>query len=173
MLKREIAQERLKTFQVDDWAERRSAALAALPDALNQIGQRLLGLNGKQRRDSWRDMETVSTLSSQDRRQLFAAIFPQIAAYVDAAYELMLQLPYQSGYTRRAFRSAQPTHHTGKRGQWLYSLLGITQAYEQPLDWYAIWSPYIGYGTDCLGLVFAAAINQDDEIGKQVFACYG
>ena len=169
MLKREIAQERLKTFQVDDWAERRSAALAALPDALNQIGQSLLGLNGKQRRDSWRDMETVSTLSSPDRRQLFVAIFPQIAAYVDAAYDLMLQLPYQSGYTRRAFRSAQLPHHTSKRGQWVYSLLGITQAYEQPLDWYATWSPYIGYRADCLGLVFAAAINQDDEIGKQVF----
>ncbi|ESA34519.1 heat repeat-containing protein [Leptolyngbya sp. Heron Island J] len=169
MLKREIAQERLKAFRVDDWAERRSATLAALPDALNQIGQSLLGLNGKQRRDSWQDMAAVSKLSTQDRRQLFLAIFPQIGAYVDAAYELMLQLPYQNGYARRAFRSSQPAHYTDKRSQWLYSLLGITQEYEQPLDWYAAWSPYIGYGADCLGLVFAAAINQDDETGKQVF----
>ena len=169
MLKREIVQERLKAFQVDDWAERRTAALEALPDVLNQIGQSLLGLNGKQRRDSWQAIDAVSTLSLQDRRQLFSAIFPQIGDYVEATYDLMLQLPYQNGYTRRAFRSSQSAHHTGKRGQWLYSLLGITQDYEQPLDWYAAWSPYIGYGADCLGLVFAAAINQGDEIGERVF----
>ncbi len=169
MLKREIAQERLKTFQVDDWTERRSAALAALPDTLNQMGQSLLGLNGKQRRDSWQAIDAVSTLSCQERRQLFLAIFPQIGDSVDAAYDLILQLPYQSGYTRRAFRSGQSAHHTGKRSQWLYTLLGITRDYEQPLDWYAAWSPHIGYGADCLGLVFAAAINQGDEIGEQVF----
>ncbi|MEL6814887.1 MAG: DUF5724 domain-containing protein, partial [Cyanobacteria bacterium J06598_3] len=77
--------------------------------------------------------------------------------------------PYQSGYARRAFRANQLKHHQQRRDYWLGSLLNLTQKYEQPLDWYATWAAYLGYGSDTLSFVFAAAINEGDALGDAVF----
>ncbi|MEM9803882.1 MAG: DUF5724 domain-containing protein, partial [Cyanobacteria bacterium P01_D01_bin.56] len=169
MLQRELAKERLNAYQVDSWENWMMAALADLPKSLNDIGQSLLWLNDHERRDSWKALEAVGKLGVQERRQLFAVVFPAIGNHVDAAYDLIRQLPYQKGYYRRAFRSKQASLYAEKQQGWLRSIVEITRGYNQPLEWYAAWAGYLGYGADALGLVFAAAINQETDLGNEVF----
>ena len=177
MLNRELAQESLKKFRVEQWSERRATELAALPDHLTHIGRRMLGLDGSlyewdhpyNREPYWQPFQDAIELAEAERNQLFEVLFPQISGYVQLAYELIATLPYQVGYSRRAFRSDHPEHHEFARRNFIQSLLGIVRGYEQPLDWYAAWAPYLGYSADLLGRLFAAAINQGDALGDQVF----
>ncbi|BDM78854.1 DUF5724 domain-containing protein [Acaryochloris marina] len=177
MLNRELAQESLKKFRVEEWLDRRATELAALPDPLNHIGQRMLGLNGSRyewdhpynREPYWQPFQDAIELTGSERSQLFEVLFPQISDHVLLAYDLIATLPYQMGYSRRAFRSDHPEHHEFARRNFIQSLLGIVRGYEQPLDWYAAWAPYLGYSADLLGRLFAAAINQGDALGDQIF----
>ncbi|WP_299409360.1 DUF4132 domain-containing protein [Acaryochloris sp. IP29b_bin.148] len=177
MLNRELAQESLKKFRVEEWTDRRATELAALPDPLNHIGQRMLGLNGSSyewdhpynREPYWQPFQDAIELTESERSQLFEVLFPQISDYVLLAYDLIATLPYQMGYSRRAFRSDHPEHHEFARRNFIQSLLGIVRGYEQPLDWYAAWAPYLGYSADLLGRLFAAAINRGDALGDQIF----
>ncbi|MEB3229388.1 MAG: DUF5724 domain-containing protein [Leptolyngbyaceae bacterium] len=169
MLKREIAQARLKEYRLEDWGDRRQGAIATLPDHLGAIAKTLLSteLQDYQQRD--RALNQLLPLSSEERVAVLAVLFPKISDYVNLAYELILTLPYQEGYARRAFRSRHRQHYRTMQKSWLNYLLGVTMGYEQPLDWYAAWAPYLGYSADTLGILFAAAINQRDEVGENVF----
>ncbi|ABW29994.1 DUF5724 domain-containing protein [Acaryochloris marina] len=177
MLNRELAQESLKKFRVEEWSDRRATELAALPDHLNHIGRRMLRLDDSlyewdhpyNREPYWQPCQDAIELSESERSQLFEVLFPQISDYVLLAYDLITTLPYQVGYSRRAFRSDHPEHHEFARRNFIQSLLGIVRGYEQPLDWYAAWAPYLGYSADLLGRLFAAAINQGDALGDQIF----
>jgi hypothetical protein len=170
MLKREIARERLDEFKVKDWEERRRQDLQNLPAALNALGLTLLGLDDRPYYPEVDEqIRLIGTLPADQRAQLFSAVFPRIDSYVCQAYDLLLTLPCQRGYYRRAFRSPNPDHHGDARQGLLRALVWITREYEQPLDWYAAWAPYLSHGADDLGFVFAAAINQGDAVGEQVF----
>ncbi|QUY44266.1 DUF5724 domain-containing protein [Acaryochloris marina] len=173
MLKRELAQESLKKFRVETWLDRRRTELAALPENLNHIGLRMLHLeispnessNPYDREPYWQPFQDAVELAEVERSQLFEVLFPQISDYVLRAYDLIL---YQVGYTRRGFRSDHPEHYKIAHRNFIQSLLGVIRGFEQSLDWYAAWAPYLGYGND-LGYLFAAAINQGDTLGDQVF----
>jgi hypothetical protein len=169
MLKREITRERLDEFKVQDWGDRRRQDLQALPEALNTLGLTLLGLDDTPYQEVEAKLQRISHLPTEERAQLFQAVFPQIDDYVCQAYDLLLTLPCQRGYYRRAFRSSNPSHHNDARQGLLRSLVRMTQGYEQPLNWYAAWAAYLSYGADDLGYVFAAAINQGDAVGEEVF----
>lgn len=168
MLKRELAQAALAEFVVANWPDRRRSDLAALPDSLRALGEVIC--LGEDYRAVDKGIRAVGDLQTEERAQLFTVIFPGIGEYVYQAYEhLIPSLPYQGGYARRGFRSTQLAHHQTGRYYWLQAALGLTRRYEQPLDWYAAWAPYLAYNVDQLGLVFAAAINQGDETGEKVF----
>lgn len=177
MLKRELAQDSLKNFRIDQWSDRRITELAALPEKLNRIGLRMLRLdssiyelNNLNNCDPyWKPFQDAIELSEAERSQLFEVLFPQISDYVLLACDLTGTLPYQVGYSRRGFRSVHPEHHELAFRNFVQSLLGIVQGYEQPLDWYAAWAPYLGYSADLLGRLFATAINQGSTLGDQVF----
>ncbi|MGB7414618.1 MAG: hypothetical protein WA902_10455, partial [Thermosynechococcaceae cyanobacterium] len=169
MLKREIARERLEGFQVKDWEARRRQDLESLPQSLHALGLTVLGFDNKPYEEVEADIQGISRLPLEARSQLFNALFPQIGSTVHQAYDLLTTLPCQRGYYRRAFRSANPEHHHDARRNLLNALVRITEGYEQPLDWYAAWAAYLSYGADDLGFVFAAAINQGDDVGEAVF----
>ena len=170
MLKREDAQAALKEFRVADWEARRVKELEALPTMLGAWGEALLRVNGSSLKDVDKAIAALEHWPADTQRQLFQIAFPGISKYVYKTYSsLLLTLPYQSSYARRAFRSANPAHYSERRKQWLRTLLFITRGYEQPVEWYAAWAPHVHHQADALGLLFAMAINEGGDVGTQVF----
>lgn len=179
MLNREIAQAQLLTVYVADWRSHRIQTMGSLPDLLPAIGYGILGYGAEGRRLSTsesypvqeRSLHELDALIPSDRLQILRVIFPQFAPVVEAAWQLIAQLPYQMGYSRRSFRS--PTHpalSAGRRHHWLQQLIGVVEGYDQGLEWFAVWTPYLSYyAADVLGILFAAAIDQNDALGQTIF----
>ncbi|BCX04302.1 MAG: hypothetical protein KatS3mg053_2240 [Candidatus Roseilinea sp.] len=99
------------------------------------------------------------TLTEEQRIQLFDAWFgPQLGRYAYRAY--ILDKPYQTGYMRKAFRAREFTRlQQLTEWSWLHSALRLTHEYDQPLRWFAEYAGYLGYRSDSLGWLFAAAID--------------
>src|SRR6185436_21075831 len=114
MLTPEQAREQLKAFQLPD-NKARLARVAALPTSLRQIGEAALDFNvrypqteeQRQRAPARGEhLERLDRLSLAERQKLFGALFPRLAAQVEAAWQLRGRLPYQIGWQRRAFRAS-------------------------------------------------------------------
>lgn len=179
MLTPEQAREQLKAFQLPDH-KARLARVAALPTALRQIGEAALDFNvrypqteeQRQRAQArGEQLERLDRLSLAERQKLFGALFPRMAAQVEAAWQLRGRLPYQISWQRRAFRAPDSLEATrAARLLWLDHLLRFTETYEQDLLWFATWAPYLNYAaTDALGVLFAAAIDLGGAEGQAIF----
>src|SRR5262245_10382369 len=128
MLNREQAEKRLKAFQVKGREKAFVAALGKLPAGLKAIGMAILGRNpeGKSFKD-WqarnKAQEAVALAltgaSAKDRGRLFAVLFPKLAQYVEAGWQLWQKLPYEIDYDRKGFRApSDPTVHKDARWGW-------------------------------------------------------
>ncbi|BAZ26431.1 hypothetical protein NIES4073_73380 [Kalymmatonema gypsitolerans NIES-4073] len=180
MLNPEQANARLQALRIQDWKEQRLKSIANLPHALRQIGWGILGrdCDGQPFTDyqagynaEYAAFKQLDDLNAESRQTLFATLFPQIATHVEQAWQLIIRLPYQSSYARRAFRAPNtPKITQSRRGDWLRSLLYVVEGYEQDLRWFAAWSAYFGsYVGDTLGILFAAAIDAGGEAGEEIF----
>jgi hypothetical protein len=57
-----------------------------------------------------------------------------------------------------------------RRRHWFQQLISVVDGYDQDLEWFAAWTPYLHYyAADTLGILFAAAINQNDALGQTIF----
>jgi HEAT repeat protein len=180
MISKEAAQERLKTFHNPNSSIEQIARLEKLSANLSIIGQILIQagpewekLQKDQKKSESRkySIEQIKNLNPKNRLSLFNALFPGIAAYVEAAWELFDNFPYQSGYQRRPFRN--PKQFSLKaRISWLQGLPHAVGGYEhQDVIWFASWAPHLGYwGPDTLGYLFAAAIQAGGKTGNEVFS---
>lgn len=179
MLNREVAQAQLATVKVADWRSQRFQALVDLPPSLQEIGYGLWGCGSEGKSLSSSEsyttqeqaLQQLDALGEGERLQILSLIFPQFAPTVAAAWQLVTQLPYQSGYMRKSFRSpAHPDLSASKRHTWLQQLISVVEGYDQDLAWFAAWTPYLTYyAPDTLGILFAAAINQQDDLGQTIF----
>ena len=179
MLNREVAQAQLRTVYIADWRSQRIQQMGNLPQLLQSIGYGILGYDADGRRFNSvklyevqnRSLQQFDELVSSDRLQILSVIFPKFAAIVEAAWQLIAQLPYQSTYSRRAFRSPNhPELSAAQRQSWLQKLITAVEGYDQDLEWFAVWVPYLNYYTpDVLGILLAAAINQNDALGQTIF----
>jgi Family of unknown function (DUF5724)/Domain of unknown function (DUF4132) len=178
MLNPEIAQARLKEYQVTDWQPVRLAKLAQLPAKLRSIGYGILAHdeagNPVKISDSYyqlieNSLKGLKDLKPADRLKIFEILFPQFATVVEATWRSFeTSWTYQEGYSRKYFRVPGAT--SSKQRSWLKSLLlNVVKNYEPDLQWLASWCPYLGYYTDALSYLFAAAIDLDDAVGKEVF----
>jgi hypothetical protein len=179
MLNPELAQERLKQFRIADWQTRKLKQILDLPEPLKQSG--LAGLSwlpnwltnvGRLRLKNApqpEDLEMIEIWSVEQRLQLFAIFFPGFAPTVEAAWQLLKQMPYQIGYARRPFRAAtDPQVSLPKRVNWLGQLINAVDGFDQDLPWYAAWAPYLSYYTNPFVPLFTAAINQEDALGTEI-----
>lgn len=179
MLNREVAQAQLHSVQVADWRSQRIQPMSNLPQTLQSIGCGVLGYRTDGRRLDHSEVYLIQNqslhqldeLDSDDRWQVLNILFPKFASVVEAAWQLFAQLPYQAGYSRRSFRSSShPELSLDKRCNWLQQLIGVVEGYDQELEWFAIWTPYLSYyASDTLGILFAAAIDQNDALGQRIF----
>jgi hypothetical protein len=178
MLNPEIAQARLKEYQVTDWQAVRLAKLAKLPAKLRSIGYGILAhdeTGTPVKIDYYNqspiiedNIKNLNGLKPADRLKIFDILFPQFANVVEAAWRSFeTSWTYQDSYNRKSFRIPGAT--SSKQRLWLQSLINLLRNYEPDLSWLASWCPYLGYYTDCLGYLFAAAINLDDAVGKEIY----
>ena len=184
MLNPEIAQARLKEYQVTDWQPVRLTKLAKLPVKLRSIGYGILAHdqtgNPVKISDSYQLIENslkgLNDLKPTDRLKIFEIFFPQFAPVVEAAWHSFeTSWTYQEGYNRKSFRVPGAT--SSKQRSWLQSLIKVVKTYEPDLPLLASWCAYLGYYTDSLGYLFAAAIivpigsanDIDDPLGKEIF----
>ncbi len=178
MLSREQAQERLKQFAISDGRTRWHDRVNRLPGHLRRIAQPLIDLiispasyrdSAKRRAAFSTAVQALGALQPRERQEIFLALFPKLAPYAELAWQLTASLPYHTNKAYRAPRLAAA--HLATRVTWLQNLLSVTQSYDQEIQWYAAWAPYIGWSPlhSTLGILFAAAINANDRTGEEVF----
>jgi HEAT repeat protein len=180
MLRREEAEKRLQKFRIKDWEKQRVAALGRLPKKLCAIGRGVLERDpaGKSIPD-WekkqklqKDVQAqLSQLSPAERQKIFAVLFPQITRHLEAAWQLMGQLPYEVEYTRKGFRAPNDSAiHQQARAHWLGTIIAELKGYDPDIAWVAAWAAHLGYGGgDAAGLLLAAAIDTGGADGDEVF----
>ncbi|WP_009632811.1 DUF5724 domain-containing protein [Synechocystis sp. PCC 7509] len=179
MLNPEYAKEQLKTFYIPDWIETKVASANKLPETLKEIVFAILerDSNGQPYTDYQTRYEAkdkafnqLNILSAEERLNIFESLFPQIYLYIESAWQLFSYSPYQIGWQRKSFRAPnKPEIHNIARCQWFNQLLSTVEGYEQDITWFAAWTPYLGYTSEALGILFAVAINSNSEQGNQVF----
>lgn len=178
MLNPEVAKAQLEQIIDKNWRSHRLRQFAALPQNLTSIGYGLFCLREDGTAGDYsqvyeyqqKALAQLGGLSEGDRTQIFSILFPKISATVELAWQFHSQLPYTIGYSRRSFRTPQhPEFTQAKRSQWLIQLINTLEGYDQDLEWFAAWVPYLGYGApDVLGILFAVAISQGDALGQSI-----
>lgn len=173
-LNKEQAKEQLNALRVS-WLQPTLDGLGALPETARRVGRFIADLKpdgeGKLRWQEherlWKEfVNALSGLTDDDRRAMLAVLFPTLHETVEAAYQLKLVLPYQTGYMRRAFRASnRPDLHGGSRLAWLRGLHDATKEFHQDAHWFARWAPWLSgyYSADHLGVLLAAAIDKGDQ----------
>ncbi len=187
MLSREQSQEELAKFRIENALKRSEQRLSKLPTPISGLGNQLLthievqkDRSGQvsyfySRRTSIEEKDFLATfvqlehLKPKERIKLFGALFPKFPEAVESAWQLRKSMPYQIGYSRKAFRVPDAEVTLNARGTWLFQLLTFTLPYEEDIAWFAAWTPYLGYGADTLGYLFAGAINNENKEGQAVF----
>lgn len=152
--------------------------VSALPTRLANIGLYLLSNENFQNQTTSQAenlkirrqeaQEALFQLNEKERNKLFNALFPNIAKYVEATWNIFDQLPYQVGYNRRPFRFAGKFPNY-KKISWLKEIVKkSSEFYDQDILWYATWAAYIDYSADKWGYLFAGAISTKDENSQEV-----
>jgi len=114
MLSHDDAQKRLATFHSKNWEKLRLEEMGTLPEKLRIAGRALLerDANGKafknwQKRQESQQAATemLEKSSAKDRQRIFAVLFPQLAAHLEACWQLLTRLPYETSSDRKGFRA--------------------------------------------------------------------
>ena len=192
-LKREEARKLLDQARDQHWREQTLVTIAsALPADVQPTAYLLLdcdeqgaSLLGPADRDRKRfqaafklAVPRLESLNRDQRRVLFSSVLPGIADQLEAAWELLGRLPYQTDYQRRAFRLREADATTAaRRLNWLRVITTFIGPYRRrDIAWLAAWAPHLGgahaygpYLLQPLGLLFAGALDAGDDLGDAVY----
>ncbi len=160
------------------WLENKRSSLNALSASLRAIAFALLGRDAEGKFitptevERWHEMyQTIQQLrqcSAEERWQLWQALFPTIAVYVEQGWQLHNRLPYHP-YSL-PFRIVEAHREKDSaRIRWIQHLLRLLQQYEQSIPWYAQWAAYLSTQEDALGILLAAAIDLQNEESEEVY----
>ncbi|WP_430644978.1 DUF5724 domain-containing protein [Agromyces sp. GXS1127] len=103
----------------------------------------------------------LDALAEAKRARVFRAVSPTMGDALARWWSWARHAPYQSGWTRRAYRSPDPAHSGPARFADLSRLLVHAAEYPRPLAWHAEWMVHLGDHIP-LGGVLAAAIDDGD-----------
>ena len=167
----ESARELLDGQRIEDWDERKQRALGQLSRKARAAGRAIL-------EDHWwhypepQQKDTgslVESLSSPERIELFASLFPSLGRHLDRMWEMGKALPYQTGYLRRAFRApSAPNLTLPARRHRLLRIVDELRGFEPDAVWVARWAPHLGF-EDVFGPLLAAVIDGGGADGDAVF----
>jgi hypothetical protein len=183
MLSPDQAEQRLEEMRDERWLTKRRTALARLTKPLSSIGLALLPVDeedGGAIKIGDSSVETSAdtacrrliALNTNDRRKILDVLFPKFSRRVEDGLQLHRRVPYQTGYARKAFRAASKSNLCREaQGSWLMTLLARVQGHDQDLAWLAAWAPHLTayYSADALGILFAAAIEKQDQEADTVY----
>src|SRR5438874_733288 len=142
MLNPEHARERLKAFEIADKDKRLNERISLLPEDLRTVAFGMIGRKPDGKEFAYKTysesckqaFKQFEALSAEQRRPILDSLSPTLALYVETAYSRFWRLPYQTGYTRKAFRAPySPALSFEARKAWFTSLLAITAEYEQDI----------------------------------------
>jgi hypothetical protein len=180
MISSEVAQAELQKLKDTQQKANLLGQVPKLNPNLQEITYKVLGYDENGQALDWlkvqetqdRTLEKLNQLNESDRLTFFQLFFPKFAPTVEQAWQLFPHLPYQASYYRRGFRVPHhPEITQANRANWLLQLVQTLDGYDVDLPWLAAWTPYLGYyGPDVLGILFAAAINQGDALGEEIFS---
>jgi hypothetical protein len=176
------ARRQMAPYLDENFAVKQLRRLAMLPRSLKEIGRGLIGIrkpnerydSDEPRKRERRALKALGGLSTSNRRQLFAALFPSIAEEAEAGWQLFDHLPYQLGFNRRPFRLKRAADAEGasiaRRCAWVQQLIRAVAGFDQPVTWFAEWAAFLGWGrTDTLGYLFAGVIDRGGPAGQEIF----
>jgi hypothetical protein len=172
LLNRESAYQELQNYRTTTTIAQLRSRMAPLRDDLGEIAWAWLdqGARGSSQLNPLRHRELMQRwqqVNDEERQQIWAALFPRIAVYVEAAWQLHRHLPYQT--YGKPFRSASSDQALQEsRNRWMSSLLRIVGEYEQEITWYAAWPAYL-WQDDVFSLLLAGAISLGDAAGEEVY----
>lgn len=179
MLSPEDAKKELDTFQVSGAGEELERRLGGEPKEIAEIGLAFLKGVKSNFREADRAAElarfrlkcSIDSLVQQDRFRLFQALFPPIAKEVEASWELQRTMPYQSGFSRRAFHSpGNPENSLKVRVGWVEALLRVVIPYRYDLDFLITWGASIGwYAEQPIGILLAGALASGNQQASRSF----
>jgi HEAT repeat protein len=179
MLKPEEAQKEFAKLQREDWVEARLSSLARLPATARTLGHALLGHDADGAARQWQRLQeerrqAAARLEKETpamRRRLFAVLFPKLGDSVEAAWQLIGRLPYQTGHARKAYRISGRQYVANRAANLLEGLSGGVSSFEQDITWWAAWAGHdTKYGiAETMGILFAATIDAGGAVGDEVF----
>lgn len=109
-------------------------------------------------RKSWRVVaQQLDHLSLTKREKVLSALSPHLGKDLARWWDWSAQQPYQRGWQRRAYRSADRADSLSARWDELRQYLQHAVQYPQPLVWHAEWALHLGNDVP-LGSLFASAI---------------
>ena len=184
MLAPEDAKARLAKWLLPLEENRVTLGIAKLSDRLRAIAD-VLWPYGKDedadlRKDDWqarnarrqkrvaKATKALESLTNKDRKQLFDIVSPNLTAAFENGWELSKSLPYQRGYTRKAFRvPSSPRLTSGVRFQWLADFGELARWFPPDIitpAWLASWAPYLPIRhPNATGLLLASCLNGKDS----------
>ncbi len=180
MLKPELARQELTKLGSPKNTDARLNRVKKLPKASATIGLGLLGRNadGTSINDYHKRNGLVTksmadlTAKPKERAAIFNALFPSLAADLEAAWKVINRLPYTEGYDRRAFRApTRPELYADRKGTWITNIFTTLSTYPDNVlsaEWLAAWAIHM-YGYDSLAYVLAGAIERGGKAGDTVF----
>lgn len=114
-------------------------------------------------RQPWREIaEQLDELTLASREQVLLAIAPQLGSDLARWWDWSVRQPYQRGWQRRAYRSADRADSLRARWDELGEYLHHAAVFPQPLAWHADWALHLGEYVP-LGSLFASAIAHGDR----------
>ena len=180
MLKPDVGRQQLEKLKSSKHAEARWARIRKLPEALAAPA---FGLNGRlpsgdipkdwNKRRELQQATIPKLADAKARAKIFAALFPTIASEIEAGWQLLLRLPYTSGYNRRGFRApGRPGLYADRQQRYLESLDCLTHFPDDMLsaDWLAAWTVHLSWCPDNLGYLFAGVIDDGGPAAESVLS---
>ncbi len=178
----ETLQKQLAPFQTKNATKVRLAAISKLPVKLRKTSRALHGLDAAGKKvKTWQKVQQLQkeafqhleNMSVAERAKAFECLFPQIGKHVESAWQMLKTLPYQDDYVRKPFRAPdQPEITLNRRAQWVTELLRLTEAYDQPISFYAEQGAALAdlnYAAGELGILLAAVISQNTQEADDIY----
>ncbi|PWU20002.1 MAG: hypothetical protein C5B50_04960 [Verrucomicrobia bacterium] len=182
MLKPEQAHKELEKIKVEGWHQDRLAALKKLPKTSREVARPLVGASDDGEDYSYQEhgklreevLPLAAGMTGDQRMELFQALFPGLAAAVEAGWQLHNELPHSMGGWQTEVKSFRIPGNDGvllkRRLRWVESLLGCVGPYPgKDLIWFATWAGHIGWGSEPLAILLAAAIDAGGQTGDEIF----
>ena len=168
MLTPEAARDRLEAQKAEGWDARRARRVATLGSKGSAAATLVLKAHdwGNHEQDCGPALEA---LSDRRRTALFDAFVPGLGAHVQRMWAAGVERPYQTGWSRRAFRAPNdPAVSLPARRDAFLGLALALEGYDAEPEWVARWAPYLAW-EDRLGGFLAAVIDHGGDDGGRVY----